>query len=73
MALCNELMDRLRHHDDVVKDEEVRDQVMILDHFALFVSRIFGQQPTAAEGHPLHELIERLAFVRRALDRPTQF
>jgi hypothetical protein len=37
--LCHELVDRLRHRDDVVEDEEVRDQVMILDHFALFIAQ----------------------------------
>lgn len=47
--------------------------MVILDHLSLFIPRVLCQQPTAAEGNPLNEEIERLAFVRCCLNRSSQF
>jgi hypothetical protein len=57
----------------VVENEQVRDEMVVLDHFPLFIPRVFRQQAASAEGDPLHKQVERLAFVRRRLNRPSEF
>jgi hypothetical protein len=37
--------------------------MVIFDHFALFVSHVFRQEPSAAERDPLNKEIEGLAFI----------
>jgi hypothetical protein len=56
-----------------MEDEQIRSQMMVLDHFALFVPRVFSQQSAATEGHPLNEEVERFTFVRCCLNRPPKF
>ena len=57
------------HGNDVVKNEEVGNHVMIFDHYPLLVARIFRQDPSTTEGNRLHEQVERLAFICCCLDR----
>jgi len=61
-----------RHGHDIVAYEEIGDKVVILNHLALLVTCILGQQAPTGEGHPLHKQIEGLAFISRGLNRPPQ-
>ena len=63
----HERLQPFRHRHYIVKDEQVRDQMVVLDHFALFIARVFRQEAATAERDPLHEQVEHLAFVRRRL------
>jgi len=56
------------HGDNVVKDEQVRDQMVVLDHLSPFIARVLRQEASTIEGYPLHKKVERLAFVRRRLN-----
>jgi hypothetical protein len=51
MSVGHQQFQRFRHGDDVMEDEQIRSQMMVLDHFALLVPRVFSQEPAAAEGH----------------------
>jgi len=64
MSVGHQQLQRFRHGDDVMENEQIRSQMMVLDHFALFVPRVFSQQSASAEGHPLNKEVERLTFVR---------
>ena len=66
-------MKRARHRHHLVEGEEIGDEVVVLDHFALFVSRILGEESATAECDPLHEKVEGLALVGRGLNCPAQF
>jgi hypothetical protein len=46
--------------------------MMVIDHFALFVPRVFSPQSAATEGHPLNKEVERLTFVRCRSNRPPE-
>ncbi len=68
MAFSKQRVQGARHSHDIVEDEEVGDKVLVFDHLALFIPRIFRQEPSTAESNPLHEQIKRLAFIRCSLD-----
>lgn len=63
---------RARHCHHIVEDEEIGDKMVIVDHLALFVPRILGQQTSTAEGDPLEKQVEGLAFIGRGLNGPAQ-
>jgi hypothetical protein len=45
MAFRHQQLQCFRHGRDVVEDEQIRDQMMVLDHLPLLVPRVFGQHP----------------------------
>ena len=58
----------LGHLVDVVQYHHVRHQMVVFDHLALLMAYVFGNNPVAAKEQPLHEIIERLAFVGGGMD-----
>jgi hypothetical protein len=48
MTVGHQQLQRLRHGYDVMENEQIRDQMMVVDHFALFIPRVFRQEPSAA-------------------------
>ncbi len=51
-----------------MEDDHVGDQLVVLDHLALFVPQIFGDDPVATKHQPLREVIELLTLVRRGMN-----
>ena len=73
LAPGNQHLNRSRHGHDIVENEQIRGQMMVFDHFALFVPRVFRQEPTSTEGNPLNKEVERLALIRCPLNRTPEF
>ena len=73
MPVGDEAVERACHADDRVEDEQVGDEVVALDRFALLVARGCGRQAAAAEGDPLGGSVEQLALVGGGADGASQF
>ena len=58
---------RAGHRDEIVKDEQVRDEMVVLHEFALFISHVFRDDAVAAERYPLDKAIEPLTLGGRRL------
>lgn len=52
-----------------MKREQIRDQLIVFDELALFIAHVLCNYLVAAEGNPLHEMVEALVFGRRRLNR----
>ena len=72
IAFGCEPLQRLRHGHDVVKDQQVGNQMVVFDELALLISDGLVRQCAASEGDPLGKLVEAFALVRRGLDEPSQ-
>lgn len=72
VSLVLQLTEQLGRGGDRVEDYEARDEVVVLDHLALFVAVVLGDDATAAEGHPLGETVECFALIGRRADRPPE-
>ena len=62
ISLCDQPFQRIAHGHNVVEDQEIGDEVVVFDEFALLVANSFCGQCAAAEGDPLEELIETFAY-----------
>jgi hypothetical protein len=72
--VSQKLLKSFRHGRNVVEDEQIRYQVMVVDHLpSLVVLRVFGQQTSSAERHPLNKQIECLTLVCGGLNRAAEF
>jgi len=72
MSIRGEAVERARHADDGVEDEQVGDEVVVLDHLALLVALGGCCQAAAAEGDPLGVAVEVLALVGCGSNRASQ-
>ena len=63
----------LCHRNDVVEGQNICNQVIVLNEFALFIPHILGNHVVAAKRDPLYELVKPLALVRGRLNGLPQF
>ena len=73
LALRLQPVNRFCHRNHVVESQQVGNQVVVLNEFALLISHIFGDHVVAAKRDPLYELVKPLALVRGRLNRLPQF
>ncbi|MCU1226723.1 MAG: hypothetical protein JWQ42_4816 [Edaphobacter sp.] len=73
VALCLQPFQGFAHGHDIVKDQQIPDEMVVFDELTLLVADSFGGQRAAAEGDPLEELIEAFALFGRCLDEASQF
>ncbi len=72
MALINERLKDSRHGDHVVEDRQVRHQMIVPDHLALFFPVVLTDDTFSAKGGPLHKLVPVFCPIGRGSNGPPQ-
>ena len=72
VPVSDKAVERACHADDGVEDEQVGDQMVVLDHLALLVTRGGSRQAAAAESNSLDVSVEQLALVGGGADGAAQ-
>jgi hypothetical protein len=72
LPFCGELMQDLGHVHDVMKDDQVADEMIVLDDLALLIASILGNDPLPTKEQPLEKAVQCFALVHRAQDRAAQ-
>jgi hypothetical protein len=73
IAVVHKVPDGVGHRDQRVKDEEIRQQMVVWDDLALLIAYAFRNHTIPTKEYPLGILIERLTLVRRRMNHTSQF
>jgi hypothetical protein len=69
IPLLRQLMKNPRLCMDIVKDHTIRDEVVVLDAFALCLPIVRGNHPLTPTEEPLHKAVEGLTFIGGGMNR----
>ena len=70
--MLHQRSERFGHGGYIVKDQQIRHEMVVFDDFSLLVPKVFGDHPIPSEQDPLNEAVELLALASCRLDHLTQ-